>query len=123
MKFTAKHFDPEARGGILQSDGRVAFRSGDRPEDLHVYDQKTILALNVALATRRPLLISGEPGSGKSTLARSAAAVLGHLAQEKRCQLAPADVVVLGGKQSVIENGLQLLSRHFKLFGHRYANK
>jgi len=77
MKFTAKHFDPEARGGILQSDGRVAFRSGDRPEDLHVYDQKTILALNVALATRRPLLISGEPGSGKSTLARSAAAVLG----------------------------------------------
>lgn len=77
MKFTAKHFDPEARGGIPQSDGRVAFRAGDRPEDLHVYDPKTILALNVALATRRPLLISGEPGSGKSTLARSAAAVLG----------------------------------------------
>ena len=77
MKFTAKHFNPEARGGIIQSDGRVAFRAGDHPEDLHVYDPKTILALNVALATRRPLLISGEPGSGKSTLARSAAAVLG----------------------------------------------
>ncbi len=77
MKFTAKYFNPEARGGILQSDGRVAFRAGDNPEDLHVYDPKTILALNVALATKRPLLISGEPGSGKSTLARSAAAVLG----------------------------------------------
>lgn len=77
MKFTAKHFNPEAHGGILQSDGRVAFRAGNRPEDLHLYDRKTILALNVALATRRPLLISGEPGSGKSTLARSAAAVLG----------------------------------------------
>jgi MoxR-like ATPase len=77
MKFTAKHFNPEARGGIPQSDGRVAFRAGDRPDDLHIYDPKTILALNVALATRRPLLISGEPGSGKSTLARSAAAVLG----------------------------------------------
>jgi MoxR-like ATPase len=77
MKFTAKYFDPEARGGNLQSDGRVAFRAGDQPEDLHVYNPKTILALNVALATRRPLLISGEPGSGKSTLARGAAAVLG----------------------------------------------
>jgi MoxR-like ATPase len=77
MRFTAKHFNPEACGGIPQSDGRVAFRAGDRPEDLHIYDPKTILALNVALATRRPLLISGEPGSGKSTLARSAAAVLG----------------------------------------------
>jgi len=42
-----------------------------------VYREPVILALNVALATRRPLLISGEPGSGKSTLARSAAAVLG----------------------------------------------
>jgi MoxR-like ATPase len=77
MKFTAKHFNPEACGGIPQADGRVAFRAGDRPEDLHIYDPKTILALNVSLATRRPLLISGEPGSGKSTLARSAAAVLG----------------------------------------------
>lgn len=76
MKFTAKYFNPEA-GGTLQSDGRVAFRAGDNPEDLYLYDPKTILALNVALATRRPLLISGEPGSGKSTLARGAAAVLG----------------------------------------------
>src|SRR5262245_27662651 len=77
MKFTAKHFDPQARGGKPQSGGRVAFRAGAQAEDLHVYDPRTILALNVALATRRPLLISGEPGSGKSTLARSAAAVLG----------------------------------------------
>jgi MoxR-like ATPase len=77
MKFTAKHFNPEARGGRPQRDGRVAFHAGKRPEDRHIYDPKTILALNVALATRRPLLISGEPGSGKSTLARSAAAVLG----------------------------------------------
>lgn len=77
MKFTAKHFNPEACGGISQGDGRVAFRAGDRAEDLHIYDPKTILALNVSLATKRPLLISGEPGSGKSTLARSAAAVLG----------------------------------------------
>lgn len=77
MQFTARHFDPQARGGAAQSDGRVAFRAGPDPEDLHVYDRKTILALNIALATRRPLLISGEPGSGKSTLARSAAAMLG----------------------------------------------
>lgn len=77
MKFTAKHFDPANRGGLPQGRGQLAFRAGGRAEDLHVYDPKTILALNVALATGRPLLISGEPGSGKSTLARSAAAVLG----------------------------------------------
>ena len=50
MKFTAKHFDPEARGEIPQSDGRVAFRAGDRPKSTRLHP-KTILALNVALAT------------------------------------------------------------------------
>src|SRR5262249_275666 len=48
-----------------------------RPEDVYVYSARTILALNVVLATRRPLLISGEPGSGKSMLALNAAALLG----------------------------------------------
>jgi MoxR-like ATPase len=38
-----------------------------------------VLALNVALATRRPLLVSGEAGSGKTSLAKFASAALGRV--------------------------------------------
>jgi MoxR-like ATPase len=37
------------------------------------HDSRIVLAVNVALAARRPLLISGAPGSGKSTLAADVA--------------------------------------------------
>lgn len=40
------------------------------------HDPRIVLAVNVALVTRRPLFITGVPGSGKSTLA---ADVAGHL--------------------------------------------
>ncbi|NRF65716.1 MoxR family ATPase [Aquincola sp. S2] len=43
----------------------------------YVYDPRLVLALNVALATGRPLLVAGEPGSGKTTLAYNASLVLG----------------------------------------------
>jgi MoxR-like ATPase len=56
----------------------VSFRAGSRPEDVYVYNPRTTLALNVVLATGRPLLISGEPGSGKSMLAMNAAALMGR---------------------------------------------
>lgn len=36
---------------------------------VYVFDDSLRLALDVALATRRPLLLRGEPGSGKSSLA------------------------------------------------------
>lgn len=39
----------------------------------YVYDEPLELAVNVALASGRPLLLSGEPGSGKSTLAADVA--------------------------------------------------
>lgn len=77
MEFVRKYFDPEAKGGEPADDGSVTFRAGPAPGDVYVYRPEVVLALNVALATRRPLLISGDPGSGKSTLARNAAAVLG----------------------------------------------
>jgi len=78
MEFTPKYFDPQKAGGVKIDDhGSVSFRAGDQPEDVYVYSARTILALNVVLATRRPLLISGEPGSGKSMLAMNAAALLG----------------------------------------------
>lgn len=41
----------------------------------YVYTDPVVLAVNVALATGRPLLVSGPPGSGKSTLARGIARV------------------------------------------------
>jgi MoxR-like ATPase len=40
---------------------------------VYVYSGRIELAVNVAIATRRPLLVAGPPGSGKSTLARSVA--------------------------------------------------
>jgi MoxR-like ATPase len=42
----------------------------------HVIDRPSVLAINAALATGRPLLVRGEPGVGKSQLARAAAVQL-----------------------------------------------
>ena len=48
------------------------------PKSAHVIDRESILAVNAALATGRPLLVRGEPGTGKSQLARAVAQVLGR---------------------------------------------
>jgi len=50
---------------------RVGLRS------VHVFDDKSIDAVNAALAAGRPLLLRGEPGTGKSQLARAVAYQLG----------------------------------------------
>ncbi len=44
---------------------------------MYEYDDGIVLAVNVALAAGRPLLVRGEPGTGKSSLARSVAHHLG----------------------------------------------
>ncbi|RJF84563.1 MoxR family ATPase [Azospirillum cavernae] len=49
------------------------------PEQVHVFDQPSIDAINAAMAARRPLLVRGEPGIGKSQLARAAAKELGRV--------------------------------------------
>ena len=41
--------------------------------DYVYHDSRIVLAVNVALATRRPLLVTGPPGAGKSTLAADVA--------------------------------------------------
>ncbi len=57
-----------------KSTGDTAPQAGDRRDGLvYVYDEKIELAVNVALATGRPMLIRGPSGSGKSSLARNVA--------------------------------------------------
>ncbi|MCY2965504.1 MAG: MoxR family ATPase [Planctomycetota bacterium] len=47
------------------------------PEQAHLFDRPSVLALQAAYAARRPLLVRGEPGCGKTQLAAAAAKVLG----------------------------------------------
>lgn len=76
MKFTPSHFDP---GQFDPATDTVTRAFGAAPDwsSLYVYDRALVLAINVALAAKRPLLLAGEPGSGKTTLAKNIALVLG----------------------------------------------
>jgi MoxR-like ATPase len=68
-------FDSKARDG---KSGDTVSPGGDRRDGLvYVYNDKIELAINVALATRRPMLLRGPSGSGKSSLARNIARRLG----------------------------------------------
>ncbi len=56
---------------------RPALKPGDQRDGrLYLYTEDIILAVNVALATGRPLLVSGPSGGGKSSLAFNVARVL-----------------------------------------------
>jgi len=56
----------------------IASGPGDRRDGgVYAYTPQILLAVNVALATGRPLLVRGPSGGGKSSLARNAARVLG----------------------------------------------
>jgi len=49
--------------------------TGSWPKSKHRFDKKSVMAINAAIASRRPLLLRGEPGIGKSQLARAVAKV------------------------------------------------
>jgi len=52
---------------------------GDRRDGkVYLYTEKIVLAVNVAIATGRPLLVHGISGSGKSSLAYNIARVMGR---------------------------------------------
>jgi len=48
------------------------------PEQVHVFDDDSRMAVKSALAAGRPLLVRGEPGVGKTQLAAATAKVLGR---------------------------------------------
>ena len=71
-----KVFDPPLRPTVAVA--APAAPMADRGADFgYVYDEELVLAVNVALATGRPLLLRGRPGTGKSSLARDVALHLG----------------------------------------------
>jgi MoxR-like ATPase len=78
MDYEPKFFSPPAEA--LAADGVPA---GVGTGGVYVYSDAIVLAVNVALATGRPLLVAGPPGSGKSTLARSVAGIKGWRYLEK----------------------------------------
>lgn len=76
MSYT-KLFDPEKPARQFEPSGAAAYVGDRRDGAVYVYTDEIVLAVNVALAANRPLLVGGPPGSGKSSLAASIAAILG----------------------------------------------
>lgn len=74
-----KTFDPET----IERRDHAGASGSLRRDPVYVYDPQTVLLVNVALATRRPILVRGASGTGKSSLARNVASVLGRRYYEK----------------------------------------
>lgn len=63
---------------VFPKTGQTVTRMGDRcDKSVYVYNEKIILAVNVAIVTGRPLLVRGPSGCGKSSLAKNVSKVLG----------------------------------------------
>lgn len=66
--------DESAEGKGEDADQVPQVQSGDRRDGMvYVYNEKIELAVNVALATGRPMLVRGPSGCGKSSMARNVA--------------------------------------------------
>ncbi|MBV2096114.1 MAG: MoxR family ATPase [Candidatus Thiodiazotropha sp.] len=73
MSYVPKLFNPRAF-----DTSTISFeeRESGNERQPYVLDVDILIALDVAMATRRPLLVFGDPGTGKSTLARFMAQTL-----------------------------------------------
>lgn len=65
----SRTFDPEQSAGVAGSTAPATGFGDQRTLASYVYTEEITLAVNVALATARPLLVRGPAGSGKSSLA------------------------------------------------------
>jgi MoxR-like ATPase len=73
MQYT-KLFEPPMAQDLRTKEERCTLGPGDRRDGkVYRYTDQIVLAVNVALATGRPLLLTGPSGSGKSSLAFSVA--------------------------------------------------
>lgn len=82
LPFTPRHFNPgQTAGASTDAQGNVTVALPGL--DGHVFAWQTVLAVNAALATQRPLLVAGSPGTGKTVLAAQVAAVLGRKFYER----------------------------------------
>jgi MoxR-like ATPase len=78
-----KIFDPYIKVASTEKPS-VIKNLGDRcNRTVYVYDEEIILKVNIALATKRPILVRGPSGWGKSSLAKSVANILGWRYYEK----------------------------------------
>lgn len=91
------------------------------PEAVHVFDDESVLAIQTALASRRPLLIRGEPGTGKSQLARAIAhvwqrlfiSVVVNARMESQDLMWHFDAVARLGEAQIGRQDAQLESLHY----------
>lgn len=72
-----KIFNPKDRAVFTETIPKTKSLGDRSSKSVYVYDKKIILAVNVAIATERPILVRGSSGWGKSSLARNVAKVLG----------------------------------------------
>lgn len=71
MQYERTFFNPKEAKPLSRTEGLIGSEQSGRR--VYVYSDEIILAVNIALAANRPLLVSGPPGSGKSTLAANIA--------------------------------------------------
>ena len=75
-RFVPRFFNPaSSRHALSDPGGRTIVAFPGKPA--YAYNEAIVLAVNVALATHRPLLLAGSPGTGKTSLASNVAQVLG----------------------------------------------
>ncbi|KQP26500.1 MoxR family ATPase [Methylobacterium sp. Leaf100] len=79
MKYKALFNPSHVQSFRTDFDAALRQPADRRDGEVYVYDaeEQVVLAVNVALATGRPLLVFGPPGSGKSSLAANIARSLG----------------------------------------------